>query len=64
MTIDDFVIHLADFIEANSKDEAVEILSKSLIAIARTDNRHNLGYEDELGRVDISLAESAKRELH
>jgi len=61
---DDFISHIADFIEANSKEEAVVVLSKSLIAIARTDNNPSLEYADELGRVEIALTEQGQRALH
>lgn len=61
---DDFISKLADFIEANSKEDAVAVLSKSLIAIARTDNSTSLEYVDELGEVTISLADSGRRSLH
>jgi hypothetical protein len=61
---DDFINQIADFIEANSKEEAVAVLSKSLIAIARTDNNPNLEYKDELGRVGITLTEQGQRALH
>jgi len=64
MSTDDFISKLADFIEANSKDEAVAMLAKSLIATARTDNTPNLEYEDELGRVQITLTEQGQRALH
>jgi len=64
MTTDDFISNLADFIEANSKEEAVTVLAKSLIAIARTDNTFSLEYEDALGRVEITLAEQGQRPLH
>jgi len=64
MATDDFISNLADFIEANSKEEAVAVLAKSLIAIARTDNSLSLEYEDTLGRVEITLAELGQRALH
>jgi len=64
MSTDDFISKLADFIEANSKDEAVAMLAKSLIATARTDNTPNLEYEDELRRVQITLTEQGQRALH
>jgi len=64
MATDDFISNLADFIEANSKEEAVAVLAKSLIAIARTDNALSLEYEDTLGRVEITLAELGQRALH
>jgi len=64
MKTDDFISQLADFIEANSKEEAVAVLSKSLIAIARTDNNPKLEYVDELGGVVITLAEQGQRPLH
>lgn len=64
MDTNDFVTQLADFIQANSKDDAIALLSKSLIAIARTQTTSNLEYEDERGRVEITLKDLGKRELH